>query len=191
MDKTEASPEELADAGVELSDPPPPPTPEPPRVPFEEGELPGEPLGDVKLTLASGEVLRERIVLLHQGWENVTTPSAGSAPTMIIVGISNALLDGDDKVARNAEGKPIIATAYPVTCTAEGLGRIGTEAELRAALNLERQAAAAKAAIECRGMALVGALLGRVQAANSEGQASMDELMLAAQARIDAAGGEE
>lgn len=147
---------ELADLGVELT-PPVITEAEPARAKFVEFDLPDEPETDRKIKV-DGTNMRERVSIIHSQVEGVVTPEGEAAPNVMIVGISNALLDSKDKVVKTADDKPKIATCYPVTFTAEALGRIGTPEKLRQALLIHREQAAAKAKLEFDGMAIADGL---------------------------------
>jgi hypothetical protein len=145
---------ELAEAGVEMSEPVAVTAKEPPRAKFKERKLKGEPATDRKVVLEGGFALRERVDRIETLADGVVTAAPSVAPTTIIVGISHALLDEADKVARNAAGAAKISTCYTVTFDAEALGRIGSTEALREIMLIEREKAAAQARLQFEGMAL-------------------------------------
>lgn len=143
----DATPEELAAAGVEMGDPQA--GAEPPRVPFEEVDnLPNEPASDVKIVLATGEVFRERLL-------RVPIAAEGNAPDGFNFSISNALLDDNDQVVTGPDGiKQIVPpeVRHELRMKGEDMAAMGAEG-IAGSLLVAREVAAARARDYFAGMA--------------------------------------
>lgn len=130
----EPTPEELDEAGIELT-PIPPPADEIEPVKFEQvDDLPGEPVTDVKIRLEDGTELRERLI---------EVPVADGFNCVF----SNALLDKSGKVAKDPDGNwrivpPEVLHEFSVTGVRAGLM---TPKQIKAARDHARGMAAAKA----------------------------------------------
>lgn len=144
-----------------------PVNPEPARAAFEERELPAEPASDVKLVLG-GTRLRERIERVPHSAETIRTKASDVAAPGFTLVISHALLDEDDRVARDADGAVRIAPVHEISFSGERLGRMGTPAAIERALRHGREVAAADARRFFTGIALGEQLLaGRMKGAKS------------------------
>ena len=130
-----------------------------PRKSFKEAKLPSEPASDRKLTLEGGVKLRERLVLIRASSETTVTTAETSTPLAIAYAFTNALLTADDKVATDAEGRSMISSRHELVLTTEALGRLGTEEAVQEAVLVAREEAAARAAMEFRGVELKEKLL--------------------------------
>lgn len=152
---------------VELVEPVEPVNPEPARAAFEEQVLPAEPASDVKLVLG-GTRLRERIERVPHSAETIRTKASDVAAPGFTLVISHALLDEDDRVARDADGAVRIAPVHEISFSGERLGRMGTPAAIERALRHGREVAAADARRFFTGIALGEQLLaGRMKGAKS------------------------
>ena len=142
----------------EIIDPPandvPNPDP-PPRAKFTESKMEGEPPEDRMLVLEDGTKLRERMVRIEQRADRVMADDA--APTEITWALSNALLGPNGKVVYKDE-KPVIAPIHEVKMTLEALGRLGSQEAVDAAMMQAREEAAAMAALNFKGAALLDTL---------------------------------
>ena len=128
-------------------------------VEFEEFELPNEPGGDVKLRLACGMCLRERVILTDARAEGVETGAANPASNSFTFKLSHALL-GEGDAVEMVDGQPIISRAHEIVLSAEAFGRLGEEG-VAAMLAETRQKAAAKARRQFAGYGAMGQLMSR------------------------------
>lgn len=146
----EPSKAELAEAGVEIgvvSEI------EPPRAAFREEALPGEPDSDVKIVLADGTALRERIERVPV--EVVAVSAGAAADAGFNLYFTHALLAPDGAVAKGADGGFLIMTGshrHEASFTPERLAGM-SDAEVEAALLHAREQAAAKARSYFSGLA--------------------------------------
>ncbi len=149
----DATPEELAELGVTRTEPPE--NPEPPRAVFKQtSTLPNEPKTDVRIELGSGEVFRERLV-------HVPLAIGGTVEDGFNLSISNALLEADGSVARDANGNYQIVppdARHELRMTGQDMTAMG-EAGVKAAIKHAREVAAAKARDYFNGMAIGQAIL--------------------------------
>jgi hypothetical protein len=157
----EATPEELAEMGVTITDPPPAPQPE--RVPFEQVDtLPDEPKTDVKIRLESGEEFRERMVQCPIEGEKIAPGAANG----FNFSFSNALLESDGSVATFADGTFKIvpqAVRHELRLTGEDIAamlKTGGREAVETAIQHAREVAAAKALDYFKGMDLGRELFG-------------------------------
>jgi hypothetical protein len=121
------------------------PAPEPRRAKFAEAKLPSEPKSDVKLTLESGMVLRERV-------QRVET---GGATNLLL---TFTKLDSSGRVERDASGDPIVSPAHEIAFIPENTAHL-SDAAIAKALKDAREAAAARAEDHFKGMARISGLM--------------------------------
>lgn len=129
------------------------------KVEFSEKPLDGEPESDRLLTLQSGVMLRERMIVA-----DITTMQIKSEaevePSGFAISISNALLEADGSVAKDEQGRFKIAPAHEISFTDEALARLGSKEAIALAVEDARQIAAAKAETIFKGRELAKEVLG-------------------------------
>src|SRR5438128_8789140 len=106
--------------------------PEPRKENFTEAKLPEEPKSDVKMTLESGVVLRERIYKIEHG-EGVT------------FAFTYTQLDADGNVIKTRSGQPLISPTHEVAFMGENAAKF-SGSEINTQLREGRKVAAARAA---------------------------------------------
>lgn len=121
------------------------PEPEPRRAKFSEAKLPAEPKSDVKLTLESGMVLRERIQRVDSG-----------GATNLRVTFTR--LDKNGQVERDGSGDPIVSPVHEIAFIPENTANLSA-AELAASLKHARETAAARAEDHFKGMERISGLM--------------------------------
>lgn len=119
---------------------------EPPRLSFKEQKLPAEPKTDVALELEDGTILRERITRIDHN-QGVT------------FAFTFTELDKNGKVKTAPDGSALISPVHEVAFMGENATRLGTDAEIKAALTAGREVGAARAVGHFAGLKLLGPIM--------------------------------